>query len=52
MTEIVVAIKAGTGIKLDSTGPDVFSEILTARRRDQTGSRSFTVDKRNGWWGG
>ncbi len=51
MTEIVVAIKAGTGIKLDSTDPDVFSDIITSRRRDQTGSRSFTVDMRNGrWW--
>ena len=50
-TEIVVAIKAGTGIKLDSADPDAFSDIIKARRRDQTGSRSFTVDMRNGrWW--
>ena len=36
-TEIVVAIKAGTGIKLDSADPDAFSDIIKARRRDQTG---------------
>ena len=51
MSEILVAIKAGTGIKLESMDPDDFGEIITARRRDQTGSRSFTVDMRNGrWW--
>ena len=51
MSEIGVAIKAGTGIKLDSTDPDDFSKIVKARRRDQTGSRSFPVDMRNGrWW--
>ncbi len=50
-TEMVVAINAGTGIKLDSTNPENFIKIVTARRREQTGSRSFTVDMRNGrWW--
>ena len=51
MSEIVVAIKAGTGIKLESMDPDDFSQSIAARRRDQTGSRSFTVDMRSGrWW--
>ena len=51
MAEIVVAIKAGTGIKLESMDPDDFSEIITTRRRNLTGSLSFTVDMRNGrWW--
>ena len=51
MGEIVAAIKAGTGVKLDSTDPDAFVAIIAARRRDQTGSHSFTVDMRNGrWW--
>ncbi len=51
VSEIVVAIKAGTGIKLDSAHPDDFAGMVTARRRDQIGSRSFTVDTCNGrWW--
>ncbi len=51
VSEIIVAIQARTGIKLDSAHPDDFTESVRARRRDQIGSRSFTVDTWNGrWW--
>ena len=48
---VVSAIKARTGIKLDSTDPDRFQAIVSTRRRLQTGSRSFTADMVDGrWW--
>ncbi len=51
MDAIVAALRAGEGLKLESSGPDDFARRSRGERLDLVGSRSFSADMADGsWW--